>query len=77
MESTRNARLFRNGRSQAIRIPKEFELPGVEARLRKDGEALIITPIRKRSLLGTLKSLRPIDEDFPHIAEPPAERVEL
>lgn len=77
MESARNARLFRNGRSQAIRIPKEFELPGAEAQLRKDGDALIITPIKKRSLLGTLKSLRPIDEDFPRIAELPAEQVDL
>jgi len=77
VESARNARLFRNGRSQAIRIPKEFELPGTEARLRKDGDALIITPIKERSLLGTLKLLRPIDEEFPHIVELPAEQVDL
>lgn len=77
MESARYARLFRNGRSQAIRIPKEFELPGTEAQLRKDGDALIITPIKERSLLSTLKSLRPIDEDFPRIDELPAEEVDL
>ncbi|MGH7416550.1 MAG: antitoxin, partial [Candidatus Rokuibacteriota bacterium] len=52
MDSERNARLFRNGRNQAIRIPREFELPGTEARLRKEGDALIITPIRERSLLS-------------------------
>ena len=77
MESERTARLFRNGRNQAIRIPREFELPGTEARLRKEGDALIITPIKERSLLSTLKSLRPIEEDFPRIGELPAEQVDL
>jgi antitoxin VapB len=77
MESERNARLFRNGRNQAIRIPREFELPGTEARLRKQGDSLIITPIKRRSLLSVLKGLRPIDEDFPSVCELPAERVEL
>ena len=77
MESERTARLFRNGRNQAIRIPREFELPGTAARLRKQGEALVITPIKKRSLLATLKALRPIEEDFPALEELPAERVEL
>jgi antitoxin VapB len=61
----------------AIRIPKEFELPGTEARLRKQGETLIITPIRERSLLRTLRALRPIDEEFPRIDEFPAEDVDL
>jgi len=75
--SERNVRLFRNGRNQAIRIPREFELPGTEARLRKEGDALIITPIKERSLLSTLKALRPIEEDFPRIDELPAERVDL
>jgi antitoxin VapB len=75
--SERNARLFRNGRNQAIRIPREFELPGTQARLRKEGEALIITPVKERSLLSTLRALRPIDEDFPRIEELSAERVDL
>lgn len=77
MASERNARLFRNGRNQAIRIPREFELPGTQARLRKEGEALIITPVKERSLLSTLRALRPIDEDFPRIEELSAERVDL
>jgi antitoxin VapB len=77
VKSERNARLFRNGRNQAIRIPREFELPGTQARLRKEGEALIITPVKERSLLSTLRALRPIDEDFPRIEELSAERVDL
>jgi len=77
MESERIARLFRNGRNQAIRIPREFELPGTQARLRKEGEALIVTPVKERSLLSTLKALRPIDENFPRIDELAAEEVDL
>ena len=77
MEQARKARLFRNGRNQAVRIPRQFEIPGTEVRLRKEGDALIITPIKDRSLLSTLKALRPIDEDFPPIDELPAERVDL
>lgn len=77
MERERTARLFRNGRNQAVRIPRELELPGTEARLRKQGDSLVITPIRRRTLLGTLRTLRPIEDDFPRIEELPAERVDL
>jgi len=38
----RHVRLFKNGRNQALRIPREFELPGNEAILRKEGNRLII-----------------------------------
>jgi antitoxin VapB len=68
----RRARLFRNGRNQALRIPREFELPGDEALIRKDGDRLIIEPIPKRSLLEVLATLEPLDEDFPEIEDPPA-----
>jgi antitoxin VapB len=34
METVRHVRLFRNGRSQAVRIPKDFELEGSEAIIR-------------------------------------------
>ena len=45
----RHASLFRNGRNQAVRIPREFELEGNEVLVRKEGERLILTPIRTRS----------------------------
>jgi antitoxin VapB len=70
MSNSRPVRLFRNGRNQAVRIPREFELPGKEAVMRKEGEKLIIepppTPIK--SLLELLASWEPLDGDFP---EPP------
>ena len=45
MEST--AKLFKNGRSQAVRLPKEFRLKGTEVKIRKEGEKVILEPIEK------------------------------
>lgn len=39
------AKLFRHGRSQAVRLPKEFRLPGSEVRVRKVGDAVVLEPI--------------------------------
>lgn len=65
----RHVRLFRNGRNQAVRIPREFELEGDEAILHKEGDRLILEPVRKGRLLALLASLEPIDEAFPDIDE--------
>ena len=73
----RHVRLFRNGRNQAVRIPREFELPGEDAVMRKEGERLVIEPAPPRSLLAVLRSLGPIEEDFPLIDELPHTPVEL
>ena len=77
MASERVVKLFRNGRNQAVRIPREFELPGSEAIVRKDGPRLIIEPAPKKSLLELLQSWEPIDDEFPEIEDPPPEDVEL
>ncbi len=67
----RQVKLFRNGRNQAVRIPREFELPGEDAIMRKEGDKLIIEPAKKSSLLEWLATLEPIDEEFPEIEELP------
>jgi antitoxin VapB len=75
----RHVRLFRNGRKQALRIPREFELEGNEAILRKEGGRLVIEPVRKGRLLALLAALEPIEEALPdvdgHLA--PLDDVEL
>jgi antitoxin VapB len=43
------AKLFRNGRSQAVRLPKEFRFDGTEVSVRREGEAVILEPIRARA----------------------------
>jgi len=77
MAVERHVRLFRNGRNQAVRIPRELELPGEEAIMRKEGERLIIEPAPRKSLLAVLAALSTLDEDFPPIADAPAEPVDL
>ena len=63
----RLVRLFRNGRNQALRIPREFELEGDEALIRKEGERLIVEPVRKGRLLALLSTLGPLDETLPDV----------
>jgi antitoxin VapB len=46
MAPERRVKLFRNGRNQAVRIPREFELPGKDALMRKEGERLVIEPAK-------------------------------
>ncbi len=73
----RYVKLFRNGCNQAVRIPREFELPGSEAVMRKEGDRLVIEPAPRTSLLALLASLRPIEEEFPAIDDPPPEPVDI
>lgn len=73
----RHVKLFKNGRNQAVRIPREFELPGDEAIMRKEGDRLIIEPAHPKSLLAVLGTLQPLDETFPPVPELPLDRVEL
>jgi antitoxin VapB len=68
-EAERRVRLFRNGRNQALRIPRELELEGEEAILRKEGDRLIVEPVRKGRLLALLGTLEPLDETFPDVDE--------
>ena len=81
MSSTeRHARLFRNGRNQALRIPREFELPGDDMVIRKDGERLIVEPIAKKlTLLELLATREPLHDEFPDVDEglPPLDDIKL
>ena len=73
----RRVKLFKNGRNQAVRIPREFELPGDDAIMRKEGGKLIIEPIPQQSLLALLATLKPLEEDFPPIPDPAPSPVRL
>jgi hypothetical protein len=49
VEKMGTAKLFRNGRSQAVRLPKEFRFEGEELSIRREGEAVILEPLRPRT----------------------------
>jgi len=73
---TRAVKLFRNGANQAVRIHKEFELPGVDAIIYREGNKLIIEPQKPKlekgsaaALLALLNNMEPIDDEFPDITD--------
>ncbi len=64
----RRVPLFRIGRSQVVRIPKDLELPGTKAILRREAHRLVIESAPTSSnLLRALAALSPTDEDFTDI----------
>lgn len=74
----RHARLFRNGRNQAVRIPREFELAADEVIIFRDDDRLVLEPVgRNRSLREVLSELPPLDEQLPAIADPPVEPEDI
>ncbi len=74
---TRKVSLFRNGANQAVRIPKEFELPGTQALMHREGNRLILELVPDKPKKGTVAALLwaldemaklgPIDEEFPDV----------
>lgn len=65
----REAKLFRNNKSQAVRIPADFEMPGDRVRIRRDGDRLILEPVARRPLLEVLAGLEPLgpNDQFPDV----------
>jgi antitoxin VapB len=45
MSQSATAKLFMHGRSQAVRLPKEFRLPGKEVRIRRVGNGVLLEPV--------------------------------
>ncbi|TCR91570.1 MULTISPECIES: AbrB/MazE/SpoVT family DNA-binding domain-containing protein [Rhizobium/Agrobacterium group] len=74
------AQVFNNGRSRAIRIPREFEFDAdrVEIRMTEKGD-LIVHPLKRKSLLEVLATLEPLGEEdrLPEIEDYPPEPVDL
>jgi antitoxin VapB len=77
MSTGRRVRLFRNGRNQALLIPRGFDLAADEAVIRREGERLVNGPASPVSLLAVLASLEPLDDAFPAIPQLPTCDVDL
>jgi len=59
----KTAKLFWSGRSQAVRLPKEFRFEGDQVRIRRHGDAVILEPIAPD--WSWLKNITgPLDETF-------------
>ena len=77
----REAKLFRNNKAQAVRIPADFELPGDRVLIHRDGARLIIEPVTRKNVLHVLAELQPLgpEDQFPEIDDSllPPRDVEL
>ncbi|MRW84233.1 AbrB/MazE/SpoVT family DNA-binding domain-containing protein [Pseudoduganella sp. FT26W] len=79
----KEAKLFRNNRSQAVRIPVEFELPGDRVLIHQEGNKLIIEPVTGPSniaeLLAEWRKEAPLgpDDAFPIIEDLPAQSEDI
>ncbi len=70
---TQRAKLFRNGRSQAVRLPKAFRFEGDEVEIRREGEAVILEPVRRRAWpAGFIEGLRADARFFANFEVPEA-----
>jgi len=67
----KDVKLFKNRRNQAVRIPMDFAFDADTVRISRDGERLILEPVRENALVALLDSWQPLDEDFPTIDDPP------
>lgn len=62
---TATAKLFKNGSSQAVRLPRAFRLPGKEASIRREGDKIILEPlVSTRWPRNFLRSIRIEDKSF-------------
>ena len=59
----KTAKLFKNGQSQAVRLPKEFRMKGTEVYIKKQGEAIVLLP-KERSWEPLFEGLNHFDKDF-------------
>ncbi|MBL8770366.1 MAG: AbrB/MazE/SpoVT family DNA-binding domain-containing protein [Phenylobacterium sp.] len=63
------ARIFVHGGSQAVRLPKEYRFEGDEVRIRKEGDKVILEPMRRdwEAFWAEIDGLREAaGEPFPH-----------
>jgi antitoxin VapB len=73
----RHIKLLKDGRNQVVRIPREFEFPGDDVIIRKEGQRVIVEAAPPRSLLAVLARLRPVDEGFPAVEDHVPSPVDL
>jgi len=59
----KTAKLFKNGQSQAVRLPKEFRMIGDEVYIKRQGEAIILLP-KKKSWAPLFDSLNQFTNEF-------------
>lgn len=67
------AKLFQNGQSQAVRLPKEFRFEGEEVFIKKVGTAIILLPV-KNTWKSLFESINKFSDDFMDKREQPEQQ---
>ena len=77
-DGTFRVELTRDEDGQVLHIPGELELEGTEVILRREGDRLVIEPVKSlANFIEYLRGLSDIDDEFPEIEDPPPEPVDL
>ena len=69
----KTAKLFQNGQSQAVRLPKEFRFEGNEVYIKKVGNITMLVPI-KNPWSGLMDSLNKFSNDFMKLRNQPKQQ---
>ena len=79
----RRAKLFPNGHSQAVRLPKEFRFKGKEVRIRRVGDGVLLEPIGPQvsavdldRVRKVIQSLGPLEPEFAQVVEGAMRKLE-
>jgi antitoxin VapB len=70
----KTAKIFKNGQSQAVRLPKEFRLEGSEVFIKKQGNSIILIPIKENPWQPLIESLNQFSDDFMPTREQPEQQ---
>ena len=80
----KRAKLFMNGRSQAVRLPKEFRFEGKEVRIRRHGNGVLLEPVGSKMgaddlerVRKAMKSLGPADPEFAAMVDVALHRLDV
>lgn len=68
---TATAKLFKSGRSQAVRLPKEFRFEGKEVRVSRHGRGVLLEPVAEESWGSVFAKIDALGVDFPEREEQP------
>jgi len=68
---TATAKLFKSGRSQAVRLPKEFRFEGNEVRISRHGRGVLLEPVAEESWASVFAKIDALGVDFPEREEQP------
>lgn len=72
MDATDTAQLFMNGRSQAVRLPKQFRFEGKQVHIKKVGNSVVLTPMQVDRWAAMEDALMAFEFDADELLERPA-----